>query len=359
MFLADTGRIGAMSRSVDVSFPSDPVKTEGSEYLLEEALDSQLSGLQMGVPNDPSATGIWRNNFDPIEAGFGLNDVHMNVADLNNDSLGYTGIEPFLHSTMTGGIPPDNGFALNFNVGSYIESPRSGKETDPNKRPFQPQPPQPPPPPPQFTPHHPQVPIPSQYPPYIPIHIASNGRQRLRLDRIRRNSAPNLHLTSSNYSEQDLKHAHRRASHNVVEKRYRVNLNSKFKSLDEVVHRGTDPMYDPENNNSDGSSLSGHERRQQPPKAAVIDKALKYIEKLEKENRDLKRQLEAHGPHSSSVEDNAEGVIEPGSSTASLTAHTQSLNVEPTTFEDPFEGGPIPDRPPDQDPLVFPRVTPI
>ncbi|KAL4941682.1 hypothetical protein BDV06DRAFT_222890 [Aspergillus oleicola] len=153
----------------------------------------------------------------------------------------------------------------------------------------------------------------------------------------RRRSAPKLNIEDPNEAERILKHANRRASHNVVEKRYRVNLNRKFYELEQVVNHGTEPVPPTQQSlssssrssrsptsmpsttkNSDGNgnaignvkgvvSLtarsqeggtgSGPGEPQEPkhhsPKATIIESALSYIATLESENCVLKGRLRA------------------------------------------------------------------
>jgi hypothetical protein len=128
----------------------------------------------------------------------------------------------------------------------------------------------------------------------------------VKLDRIRRNSAPELSLHEQ---ERQTKHASRRASHNIVEKRYRINLNSKFRKLHEIVFCRTDPTFVPNIANANGSfnsansssegaasapvsAIATQANRSQPPKASIIDSALNYIESLQREVHELKRRLE-------------------------------------------------------------------
>ncbi|KAI9374806.1 hypothetical protein BJX61DRAFT_496436 [Aspergillus egyptiacus] len=97
------------------------------------------------------------------------------------------------------------------------------------------------------------------------------------------------------------KHASRRASHNIVEKRYRVNLNSKFRQLEDVVDRGKNSRAGGSTSMATSTAATAtatatatgtSSRRQQSPKAAILDGALTYIAALEKENRALREKLE-------------------------------------------------------------------
>jgi hypothetical protein len=110
------------------------------------------------------------------------------------------------------------------------------------------------------------------------------------------------------------KYNSRRASHNLVEKRYRVNLNSKFRQLEDLVHRGTDFLSSlkptttspSRSSSAGGNSTSSKNRRsipassmasnstgrQQSSKASIIDNALRYIEQLQCEKHQLERRIQ-------------------------------------------------------------------
>ncbi|KAL4744570.1 hypothetical protein BDW72DRAFT_81167 [Aspergillus terricola var. indicus] len=124
----------------------------------------------------------------------------------------------------------------------------------------------------------------------------------------RRSSAPTLNVRDLERERtQKLKHQNRRASHNVVEKRYRENLNRKFHLLETIVNKGTEPYSSSpcssprsspsssgsrKGNTTFSSSSSSSARRQYTsPKATIIDSALSYIESLRSENHALKGRL--------------------------------------------------------------------
>ncbi|KAL4999348.1 hypothetical protein BDV10DRAFT_57728 [Aspergillus recurvatus] len=124
----------------------------------------------------------------------------------------------------------------------------------------------------------------------------------------RRSSAPSLNVRDLERERtQKLKHQNRRASHNVVEKRYRENLNRKFHLLESIVNKGTEPYScspcssprsspsssgSRKGNTTFSSSSSSSARRQYTsPKATIIDSALNYIERLRSENHALKGRL--------------------------------------------------------------------
>jgi hypothetical protein len=201
---------------------------------------------------------------------------------------------------------------INFNISPFIESPQPTEDAESGNSPLQQQQ--------QQQQQHQSPPVPPQIPPYMQPQISFHPQirppygipiptiHRLKLDRIRRNSAPELSLHEL---ERQTKHANRRASHNIVEKRYRINLNSKLRKLHEIVFCRTDPTFVPDIANANGSSNSANSNsegaasapvsatatqanRSQPPKASIIDSALNYIESLQREVHELKRRLEVY-----------------------------------------------------------------
>ncbi|KAL4785301.1 hypothetical protein BJX76DRAFT_183036 [Aspergillus varians] len=147
---------------------------------------------------------------------------------------------------------------------------------------------------------------PSPYPVQLPTDRACLNLELLSA-RGRRRSAPELNMSPD--AERRQKHANRRASHNIVEKRYRMNLNSKFRQLEYAINKGADPCFSsasspssssPKNMNntttppspSANNEFSG--RRQQSPKASIIDSALSFIESLKTENHVLKGKLDLY-----------------------------------------------------------------
>lgn len=106
------------------------------------------------------------------------------------------------------------------------------------------------------------------------------------MQKLRSSSAPDLNAQAlAQARERQLKHVSRRASHNVVEKRYRIKLNSKFRELEEVITRGTEQ-------HTISKISSAATQRQGPPKSSIIDSALSYIENLQSEIKDLKGKIE-------------------------------------------------------------------
>ncbi|KAL4929162.1 uncharacterized protein BDV17DRAFT_290817 [Aspergillus undulatus] len=147
--------------------------------------------------------------------------------------------------------------------------------------------------------------MPTERSPYFPIPTSSQSRVN------RRRSAPELATDDPHEIERMQKYASRRASHNVVEKRYRVNLNKKFYELEQVVLNATEtcPSFNsPSSSSSPRSVLSTCKNanlsarpegaleapRHRSPKATIIDSALSYIESLRNENVALKGKLRAY-----------------------------------------------------------------
>ncbi|KAL2802573.1 hypothetical protein BJX63DRAFT_414780 [Aspergillus granulosus] len=322
MFLLEPGRIGAMSQASGLSFTSElPVKTESYECQLQGCADYQFPGPR------PSVGNPLQPNTQEMVSGYPLADTPMSMLGLSSDDLGFVNFDPPMQNTLTGGISSADAFPMNFNIPPSMESPQSTEDTDSVNIPLQH--------PPSQLPPQLQLSIRSQLHPPYPIPFPPN-RQYVRFDRIRRNSAPEL---SAHEIERRVKQAHRRASHNVVEKRYRVNLNSKFKKLDEVVLHGTRLNFDAENGNSEGSSdLPMQARRTQPPKAAIIDSALVYIQTLQREVGELKRRLAIYESRVPSLRGHPAdmGVRAPGPGNA--TGHAQSfIHGHPSRENDALE----------------------
>jgi hypothetical protein len=264
--------------------------------------------------------------------GYPMTDTPVNMLGLNNSGgMEFMNLDPLFQNVRPlghafdcsnppqltpqtlpgggGGITPEEGLPINFNISPFIESPQPTDDAaESGNLPLQQQQQQQqqhPPPPPQIPPHmQPQIPFHPQF--RNPYGIPIPTTHRMKLDRIRRNSAPEL---SIHEQERQNKHASRRASHNIVEKRYRINLNSKFRKLDEIVLCGTDPSFIPDpahgssnsaNSNSEGaasapvSAMAAQANRSQPPKASIIDSALNYIENLQREVHDLKQRLQLY-----------------------------------------------------------------
>lgn len=113
--------------------------------------------------------------------------------------------------------------------------------------------------------------------------------------------APELDLNSDQQSgfnlnnrNNQIKQYKRRKSHNIVERRYRVNLNAKFRKLEEVVLQGT---ASPSPSSPYSSQQTPSPRRPSSPqktrsKARILDGALSYIESLESEISSLKEAMD-------------------------------------------------------------------
>ncbi|KAL4916038.1 hypothetical protein BDW62DRAFT_110521 [Aspergillus aurantiobrunneus] len=208
--------------------------------------------------------------------------------------------------------------SLQNNLDDFLNLPLSAEETiNPNNfsdikfpYPFQIQvPPQPPPPPP---PPQPQAPNPP--PPPFPMHL----RERVRKNDLlpprtpRRQSAPEI-ATQADLERQQ-KHASRRASHNVVEKRYRQNLNLKFRELEYAILNGgtlcpTSAEFSSSSSASPDSKVASPSTTaaaaakaiddpehypHRAPKARIIENALHFIERQKRENDGLKERLASY-----------------------------------------------------------------
>lgn len=317
-----------MSQAPGAPFTSDqPVKTENSDYPLQDCADYNLLLSRPGVPNGAGVGDILPPTTQGLAAEYPLCDTPVNFLGPGNGMMEYMDLDPLFQNTLSGEITPGDTFQYSLNVPPFIESPPSSEETDPGNIRFR-HPTAPPPPSAQLPHHLPQLPIHSQlHPPYI--RLPPNSRQRMRFDTDRRHSAPDC---SAHEVEQRIKHLNRRVSHNAVEKRYRVNLNSKFKRLDEVVLQGMDPSFDPDNAaNSDGlAQQDGDNSRTQPPKAQVIDSALNYIATLQREVKELKRRLGVYEPRGLSLQEHAAE----GLSLQNATSPAQNIMNEHTALED-------------------------
>ncbi|KAL3442039.1 hypothetical protein BJX65DRAFT_287661 [Aspergillus insuetus] len=108
-----------------------------------------------------------------------------------------------------------------------------------------------------------------------------------------RSHAP-LNITwgdSPNRDDRQRKQAGRRKSHNIVERRYRVNLNSKFRRLQDVVLEGTRSLLSPTGpmppTRLDGVEAKMLRGASSPnstfSKADILDIAMSYIESLEEQ----------------------------------------------------------------------------
>lgn len=99
-------------------------------------------------------------------------------------------------------------------------------------------------------------------------------------------------LNPNNQDNQN-KQYKRRKSHNLVERRYRVNLNGKFRKLEEVVLQGTaspcaSSPCSPQHTPSPRMPSTPQKSRS---KARILDGALTYIADLENEVSALKQRL--------------------------------------------------------------------
>ncbi|KAJ0422216.1 hypothetical protein BJY00DRAFT_79437 [Aspergillus carlsbadensis] len=343
MLTLDPRRLGAMNHPSGAAFPNGlPIKTEDPGFPFQEfPADGPPPGQRPDVPN---VSGV-ANYMQPTTCqpgmftGYPMTETPVNMLGLNNGGMEFLHLDPLIQNTPSGGggTTPEEGLSINFNISPFIESPRPTDDPDLGNPPLSqqqqqqqqqqhhqsPLPPEGPLQGPLHGPFHGPLQVPLQGPPQgpphmqpqIPFHpqwrppygIPISTTDRMNFDRFRRNSAPELNLHGQELSlheqERRTKHASRRASHNVVEKRYRLNLNEKFRKLDEIVVAGMDPSFVPDTANAHGSSNSANSNsdgaasapvstnRTQPPKATVIDRALTYIDVLQREVCELRQRL--------------------------------------------------------------------
>ncbi|OJJ07657.1 hypothetical protein ASPVEDRAFT_46909 [Aspergillus versicolor CBS 583.65] len=102
-----------------------------------------------------------------------------------------------------------------------------------------------------------------------------------------------LNLNLNNQDNQ-IKQFKRRKSHNIVERRYRVNLNGKFRQLEQVVLQGTTSPCDssPCSSQQTPSPRPPSSPQKARSKARILDGALNYIASLENEINSLKERTE-------------------------------------------------------------------
>ncbi|KAH3686403.1 hypothetical protein WICPIJ_002582 [Wickerhamomyces pijperi] len=140
-----------------------------------------------------------------------------------------------------------------------------------------------------------------------PAHV--NNQQTLKKQHVKlADAVPNsCHVTKSGKVKKE------KSSHNMIEKRYRTNINDKINALRDsvpalriLVHEGSEDDYA-----DDNDELDGLQPAKKLNKATILSKATEYIKHLElkndilkKENDDLKLRLYGETPRSS-VDSNA------------------------------------------------------
>lgn len=130
----------------------------------------------------------------------------------------------------------------------------------------------------------------------FPLTSPSTRRQMgLYFSGLRRNPGQqsDLNLNLNNQDNQ-IKQFKRRKSHNIVERRYRVNLNGKFRQLEQVVLQGTTSPCDssPCSSQRTPSPRPPSSPQKARSKARILDGALNYIASLENEINSLKERTE-------------------------------------------------------------------
>lgn len=76
-----------------------------------------------------------------------------------------------------------------------------------------------------------------------------------------------------------MRNAAKRAAHNIIEKRYRTNMNAKFVSLEQAISIAKDQ---PHSCKAGAGSLK---------KSEILSNALAYIENVQQENLALRKEL--------------------------------------------------------------------
>lgn len=97
-------------------------------------------------------------------------------------------------------------------------------------------------------------------------------------------------------SEEAQRHKRKKLAHNIIEKRYRMNMNSKFIALSKALpnmgcskqRNNSRRSRSARNNNNSGN---GEQQQPLPNKSEVLANALAYIRQLEAENSSLKKEI--------------------------------------------------------------------
>ncbi|KAL1975179.1 hypothetical protein VTN31DRAFT_3571 [Thermomyces dupontii] len=97
-------------------------------------------------------------------------------------------------------------------------------------------------------------------------------------------------------SEEAQRHKRKKLAHNIIEKRYRMNMNSKFIALSKALpnmgcskQRNSSRRSRSSRNNNNNNN--GEQQQPLPNKSEVLANALTYIRQLEAENSSLKKEI--------------------------------------------------------------------
>lgn len=118
---------------------------------------------------------------------------------------------------------------------------------------------------------------------------SSNHQQEQEVKASRKRSAPSAEFVKDGPEGSKVNKRSKKVAHNTVEKRYRMNLNSKIAELRESVPslRSTKTSLSDEEDGDNGASGKGLR------KAQVLSKANEYIHELERQARQLRNENEA------------------------------------------------------------------
>lgn len=111
-----------------------------------------------------------------------------------------------------------------------------------------------------------------------------------------------------------------KSSHNMIEKRYRTNINDKINALRDAVP-ALRVLVDSGDDEFDDNELEGLQRAKKLNKATILSKATEYIKHLEKKNEILKKENDALKNHLYGV---TNGNITPESSVSSYSSETRN-----------------------------------
>lgn len=111
-----------------------------------------------------------------------------------------------------------------------------------------------------------------------------------------------------------------KSSHNMIEKRYRTNINDKINALRDAVP-ALRVLVDSGDDEFDDNELEGLQPAKKLNKATILSKATEYIKHLEKKNEGLKKENDALKNHLYGV---TNGNITPESSVSSYSSETRN-----------------------------------
>ncbi|KAL4907361.1 hypothetical protein BDW74DRAFT_123619 [Aspergillus multicolor] len=294
-----------MSQPTVTPFSNPLPNSDDHDYSLQNVSRGHQQPLSKSyMPGFPAGVDGWAPSPQGIPVYPFTGNTSPGEIDSPCDFINYEGLYP--NNALLQNLPNDDLLTLPYRP--YFESPTEDSEATTAMSDL------------KFDPHSIQMgpqPHPPLLFPYGPVPLEKPTLEspnlfspRAPID-LRRSSAPSLNIRETERERsQKLKHQNRRASHNVVEKRYRENLNRKFHMLECIVNKGAEPYAcspgsSPRSSPSSIASKKGNttfltstssRRQYTSPKASIIDSALRYIEELRKENYALKGRLVAFDP---------------------------------------------------------------